>query len=63
LELPIHVAHPNQGYHFAKSKRFLPKTDKIDAKILALFGMQGYIAPSTVKDEFDQELKELMRRK
>jgi transposase len=61
--LPLHIAHPNQVYHFAKSKRLLAKTDKIDAKILSCFGEQAEIKPTQMVSEKEEELKRLVRRK
>lgn len=61
--LPLHIAHPNQVYHFAKSKRLLAKTDKIDAKVLACFGEQAEIKPGHVISEKEEELKRLVKRK
>lgn len=63
LELGVHIAHPNQVYHFAKSERILAKTDKLDAKTLALFGEKKQVEASVVKSEEEEESQELMRRK
>jgi len=63
MNVAIHIAHPNQVYHFAKSHKLFAKTDKIDAKTLALFGEEDHVLPSTVKSISEQENQELMRRK
>lgn len=63
LQLKVHVAHPNQVYHYAKSKRLLAKTDKIDSKTLALFGEEAAATPTVSKSEQEQELERLVRRK
>ena len=39
------------------------KTDKIDAKTLALFGEEDHVLPSSVKSISEEENQELMRRK
>lgn len=35
---PYHLAHPNNVRNFAKSEGYLAKTDKLDAKVISLFG-------------------------
>lgn len=63
LGLLVHIAHPNQVYHFAKSKKLLAKTDKIDSKILALFGEEEAVTPTSMRSEEEEELARLVRRK
>lgn len=63
LGIAVHVAHPSQVYHFARSKRLLAKTDKLDAKILALFGAQEEIKPTPQKSVEVEEMQGLVRRK
>jgi transposase len=58
----IHIAHPNQVFYFARSKKLFAKTDKIDANILAYFGKEMAINPTVLPSEIDQELKELSTR-
>ncbi len=63
LGLEVHIVHPTQVHHFALSEKFLAKTDKIDAKILALFGEKKQVEASVIKSEKDEESRELIRRK
>ena len=37
-ETPFHFAHPNKAYYFSKSLGNKAKTDKIDARMLSLYG-------------------------
>lgn len=37
-DYPYHLAHPNNVRDFAKSEGYLAKTDRIDAKVIALYG-------------------------
>jgi transposase len=60
--VPIHIAHPNQVFYFARSKKLFAKTDKIDAAILAYFGKEMEITPTSLPSEEDQEFKELATR-
>jgi transposase len=61
--IPFYLAHPNQVYHFAKSKRLFAKTDKIDSRILALFGEQEAPTPTKWAHEKERLCQELMRRR
>ena len=63
LNIPVHVAHPSQVHYFAKAKKYLAKTDKIDAKILALFAEEASSTPSEAHSAEDEELKALTKRK
>lgn len=60
---PIHISHPNQVYYFAKSRKLFAKTDKIDAKILALFGAETDLRESPLMSKEAEELKDLTIRK
>jgi transposase len=60
--VPIHIAHPSQVFYFAKSKKLFAKTDKIDATILANFGKEVEIKPTSLPSEKDQGFKELSTR-
>jgi transposase len=40
MNIPVHVAHPNRVYHYAKSKGIFGKTDKADATILARYAAE-----------------------
>lgn len=61
--LPVAVVNPRQVRDFAKACGLLAKTDKLDAKILASFGLK--IAPEIrpLKDEATQELSALVTRR
>ena len=63
LGLVVHVAHPSQVYHFAKAKKLLAKTDKIDARTLALFGQEKETRATEIKSNQQEELEALVRRK
>jgi transposase len=61
--LPVVVVNPRQIRDFAKACGLLAKTDKLDAKIIALFGER--IAPEIrpLKDEAAQQLSALISRR
>lgn len=61
--IPFHVAHPNQVYHFKKACGALAKTDKLDAEVLAKYGEQEEITANQVSTQKEEELKELVQRK
>lgn len=63
LGLSFHIAHPNQVYHFAKAQKLLAKTDKIDAKTLALFGEEPLAKPTELNEKSERMLQELDRRR
>lgn len=62
-EIAAHAVHPNRAYHFAKSRGFFAKTDKIDAQILAAYGSQEGVKANGVFDEQATELRQLSSRK
>jgi transposase len=45
-KLTVHIAHPNKVFHYGKSKGSFAKTDKIDAKLLANYGLDNELDPS-----------------
>lgn len=63
VSLPVVVVNPRQIRDFAKACGLLAKTDKLDAKIIALFGQR--IAPEIrpLKDEAAQQLSALISRR
>lgn len=63
LGIGFHVAHPNQVYHFAKSKRLLAKSDKIDAEVHRLFGEECALAQTEAKSREREGLERLVRRR
>lgn len=62
LNVPVYVAHPNEVYHYAKSKKLFAKTDKLDAAILARFGQDNSLQASKIKTTSSIELQELTQR-
>lgn len=63
MEFPVHIAHPNQVYHFAKSRKLFAKTDKIDSRILAYFGELLDLESSSLLTEQEELLKQLASRR
>jgi transposase len=61
-KFPIHIVHPTQIYHFGKSKGLFAKTDKIDARMLAMYGEQE--KPEINADQVEKRyiFKELAHR-
>jgi transposase len=59
----VHVAHPTRIHYFAKQKGFFAKTDSIDAKIIAQYGMQEQVQPTLAPSKQAIELKELSSRR
>lgn len=62
-KLPVAVINPRQARDFAKASGRLAKTDKIDARVLALFGQQIRPEVTPLKDEQTRELSALMARR
>lgn len=61
--LPVVVVNPKRVRDFAKASGVLAKTDRLDARVLALFGQQ--IAPPVraLPDPMQRELRELLDRR
>lgn len=59
----VAVVNPRQVRDFAKGHGFLEKTDKIDAKILRLFGEQVKINLTKPRTSREKELQALSRRR
>jgi transposase len=55
--------NPGQARDFAKSRRFLAKSDKIDARVLALMGEEIKLTPEPAFDEERERLQALHRRR
>jgi len=62
-QLPARFINPRQVRDFARSLGILAKTDKIDARVLALFAEKLRPEPRPLPDAAQQELKQLMTRK
>lgn len=50
-KLSVHIAHPNKVFHYGKAKGFFAKTDKIDAQMLANYGLDNELA----ENRFDKD--------
>lgn len=62
-DLPVVVVNPRHVRSFAKASGQLAKTDRIDAKVLALFGERLNPEVRRLKSEEEKELSELMSRR
>ena len=62
-KLPLAVVNPRRIRAFAQAMGYLAKTDRIDAKVIALFGEAAKIEPQTVPDEAAITLGELVARR
>ncbi len=61
--LPVAVVNPRQVRNFAKAMGLLAKTDRLDARAIALFAKRMEPEPRPLKDEQAQELEELVARR
>lgn len=61
-KVPFHRLNPLHGWHFAQSLN-LPKTDRIDARMLARLGAERRLHPSVPFDPARAELAELIGRR
>ena len=61
--LPVVVVNPRQVRDFARASGLLAKTDKLDARVLALFGRAMNPTPRSIPDECAQQLQALMARR
>lgn len=61
--IPFRVLDPLRVRRFAESIGAFAKTDKIDARVIALYGVRNNIAPQTMPDEQTVLIKELMDRR
>jgi transposase len=62
-ELPVVIVNPRRVREFAKSIGQLAKTDKIDARLLALYGEQTQPPLRELPDEQSQALRALWVRR
>lgn len=62
LRRPVHRANPLHAWHFARSLN-LPKTDRVDARMLARMGQERCLAPSPAFVAERAELAELNGRR
>jgi transposase len=61
--LAVAIVNPRQVRDFAKAMGILAKTDKLDARAIALFAERVRPEPRPLKDEQQQELDELLTRR
>ena len=61
--LPVAVVNPRQVRDFAKALGRLAKTDRMDARVLALFGARVQPIPRSLPDEATQELEAVLTRR
>ncbi len=64
-EANVHVAvvNPRQTHYYAKAHGYLEKTDKIDAKVIRLFGEQVEVHLTRPRTPREKELQALSRRR
>jgi transposase len=63
-EISIHVAHANKVRAFAKSQGLLAKTDKLDAKVISLYGRLLQVNPDVfLLNENTENIKSLLKRR
>jgi transposase len=61
--IPVAVVNPRQAKDFARATGKLAKTDKIDARILALFGERVRPEPRPLSNEVQREFEDLITRR
>lgn len=61
LGFQVMVINPYQSKHFAKSLNLICKTDKVDAKMLALFGEKMNFKPTKCSSELQGKIQDLSR--
>ncbi len=62
-KVSVAVVNPRQVRDFAKGHGFLEKTDRIDAKVLRLFGEQVKVNLTKPRSEREKQLRALSRRR
>jgi len=62
-KLPVVVVNPKQVRDFAKAAGHFAKTDRLDAKVLALFGERMKPPLRTLPDEAQRALADIMNRR
>lgn len=61
LKLDVLVINPYQSRHFARAMNVICKTDKVDAKILSLFGEKMDFKPTRCLSKNEESLQDLSR--
>lgn len=59
----VAVINPRQTFHYAKAHGYFEKTDKIDARIIRLFGEQVPVNLATPRTKREKEFRALSRRR
>lgn len=59
----VAVINPRQTFHYAKAHGYFEKTDKIDARIIRLFGEQVPVQLATPRTKREKEFRALSRRR
>ena len=62
-QLPVVIVNPKQVRDFAKAMGYLAKTDRLDAKVLALFGERIKPSLRVLPDEAQRALADLLGRR
>ena len=61
--IPMAVINPGRIRHYAQAEGMIAKTDKVDARIIALFALKIAPAPTLVRTEKQEELARQVARK
>lgn len=61
IGLEVMVINPFQSRNFAKAMNLLCKTDKVDAKLLSIFGERMEFKPTKRAEPLEREIQELSR--
>ena len=62
-EQPFHRANPRKARQFARAAGFLAKTDRVDARMLALYGAAMALSAEERPEPEREQLRELMDRR
>lgn len=63
VDIPVHVAHPNQVRDFARACGHQAKTDRLDAVVLSRYGRVFQPAATLAQDQDRSRLQELLGRR
>jgi transposase len=61
--LPVRVVHANHARAFASALGQLAKTDRVDARMLALYALRNHLTPQTAPSEQTLKIRELCNRR
>ena len=62
-QIPFYRCHPTQFRNFARSKGYLAKTDRLDARLLAEYGLERSPEPTPPPDPLLVSIKARMKRR